>query len=151
VEIRAVLEDDKADWMRLFRAYGVFYKSSIDDDVMHRVWAWLTDGAHAVSGLVALDDGVIIGFAHYTRLSDTFTGGPEWFLDDLYVESFARGKGTATALIDGIASHAAANGGGKIRWITAADNATAQSLYDKVAKRTTWVTYEKPQIPAVVS
>jgi ribosomal protein S18 acetylase RimI-like enzyme len=151
VEIRRVLEDDKADWMRLFRAYGMFYKSSIDDDVMHRVWAWLTDDSHSVSGLVALDDGVVIGFAHYTRLSDTFTGGPEWFLDDLYVESFARGKGTATALIDGISAHAAANGGGKIRWITASDNTTAQSLYDKVAKRTTWVTYEKPPIPAVVS
>lgn len=143
MDIRRVLEEDKDDWKRLFKAYGVFYKTTFDDDLMHRVWAWITDDAHAVSALVAVDDGVVVGFAHYTRLMDTFTAGPEWFLDDLYVEAFARGKGIATALIAGVEKHAAANGGGKIRWITAADNSTAQSVYDKVATRTTWVTYEK--------
>lgn len=150
MEVRAVREDDKDDWKRLFRAYGVFYKTTMAEDTMHRVWGWLTDDAHPIFGLVAVDDGVVIGFAHYSRLLDTFTGGPEWFLDDLYVESFARGKGTATALIESISSHAAANGGGKLRWITAADNATAQSLYNKVANRTTWVTYEKPPIKGVL-
>lgn len=143
MEIRGVIEEDREDWKRLFRAYGVFYKTAFDDDVLHRVWAWLTDDAHSVSALVALDDGVLIGFAHYSRLLDTFTGGAQWNLDDLYVESFARGQGAATALIDGVAAHAAANGGGTIRWITAADNVTAQSVYDKLATRTSWVTYEK--------
>jgi ribosomal protein S18 acetylase RimI-like enzyme len=151
MQIRAVIEDDKDDWKRLFRAYGLFYKTSFDDDVMHRVWAWLTDDAHEVSALVAVDAGVVIGFANYRRLMDTFTGGPAWFLDDLYVESFARGQGTATKLIDAVAAHAAANGGGTLRWITAADNTTAQSVYDKVASRTTWVTYEKSPIEGALS
>ncbi len=146
VEIRAALDDDRDDWRRLFRSYGVFYKSSFTDDTMHRVWGWITDDAQPLYALVALDDGVIVGIAHYSRLLDTFSGGNEWYLDDLYVESFARGKGIATKLIAGVAAHAAANGGGKLRWITAADNVTAQNVYDKVATRTTWVTYEKSPI-----
>jgi len=32
---------------------------------------------------------------------------------------------------------------GTLRWITASDNLTAQALYDQVATRATWVTYEK--------
>jgi hypothetical protein len=30
-----------------------------------------------------------------------------------------------------------------LRWITAADNVTAQKLYDRIATRTSWVTYER--------
>ena len=113
---------------------------------MHRVWAWITDVDQPLNALVALDDGVIVGFAHYSRLLDTFSGGNEWYLDDLYVEPFTRGKGIATQLIESVADHAAASGGGKMRWITAVDNHTAQSVYDKIATRTTWVTYEKSPI-----
>ena len=143
MEIRAVLEEDRDAWKRLFTAYGMFYKASFDDDLLHKVWAWITNDQHELHALVAVDDGVVIGLAHYRRLLDTFTGGPSWYLDDLFVESYARGKGTATALIASVEAHAASNGGGTLRWITAADNNAAQGVYDKVATRTTWVTYEK--------
>ena len=33
-------------------------------------------------------------------------------------------------------------GAAKVRWVTAADNATAQRLYDDIADRTDWVTYD---------
>ncbi len=33
-----------------------------------------------------------------------------------------------------------------VRWITAADNYTAQRAYDRVASRTTWVTYDMPPL-----
>ena len=74
--------------------------------------------------------------------SDTFTGGPAWFLDDLFTVPAARGHGVATALIAALRAHADANGGGTISWITADDNLTAQSVYNKIAKRAGWVTYE---------
>ena len=38
--------------------------------------------------------------------------------------------------------HADQNGGGTISWITADDNLTAQSVYNKLATRAKWVTYE---------
>jgi hypothetical protein len=36
----------------------------------------------------------------------------------------------------------AAGCGGSLRWITAADNERAQRAYERVATRTSWVTYE---------
>jgi hypothetical protein len=37
---------------------------------------------------------------------------------------------------------AAEQGHSVVRWITAADNARARGLYDKVAQSTQWVTYD---------
>lgn len=144
VVVRAVAPEDRSDWERLFVAYGVFYDIAFDADVVAGVWAWLTDDTHEVSALVAVDDsGALVGFAHYRRVADTFTAASGWFLDDLYVDPAARGTGTATALIEAVAERAAADGGGTLRWITAENNHTAQRVYDRVATRATWVTYER--------
>ena len=141
--VREIEERDHDAWRQLFVDYGVFYKTEFGDTVLTGVWAWLLDPAHEVKALVAVEDDVVIGFAHYRRLFDTFTASPNWFLDDLYVAPEARGTGAATALIEAVAAAATAKGGGTLRWITADDNLVAQSVYNKVAKRTTWVTYEK--------
>lgn len=141
--VRAIEERDHAAWRDLFVDYGVFYKSTFDDAVLGGVWAWLLDPGHEVKAVVAVKDDAIVGFAHYRRLADTFTAAPAWFLDDLYVRPEARGLGAATSLIEAVAARAAEKGGGTLRWITAEDNLTAQSVYDGVATRTTWVTYEK--------
>ncbi|GAB3606069.1 hypothetical protein GCM10027413_14780 [Conyzicola nivalis] len=60
-----------------------------------------------------------------------------------FYDPSARGTGTATTLIDAVTERARAAGGGTLRWITAADNVTAQRVYDRVADRSTWVTYER--------
>jgi ribosomal protein S18 acetylase RimI-like enzyme len=119
-EIRPIAPADRAAWQRLFRDYGVFYETEFADDVF---------------------DGV--GFAHIRRVSDTFTAGPGWFLDDLYVAPERRGQGLARDLIEAAARDGAAAGGGTLRWITAADNTGAQKLYDRIATRTSWVVYER--------
>ncbi|MBX9719232.1 MAG: GNAT family N-acetyltransferase, partial [Microbacteriaceae bacterium] len=129
-------------WRELFTAYGVFYETAFDDSVLDGVWAWLMDAQHPLFCLVAEHAGEVVGFAHVREQPDTFTAGPGWFLDDLYTAPEARGAGAGTALLDAIAEHARAHGGGTIRWITAADNERAQRVYDRVATRTTWVTYE---------
>jgi GNAT superfamily N-acetyltransferase len=142
-QIRDIREGDQHEWRRLFTEYGVFYKTSFDGEVLDGVWAWLMDAESEVCAVVAVDDGRAFGFAHYRQLPDTFTAGPAWFLDDLYVEPGHRGSGAGAALIDAVAERAASDGGGTLRWITAADNAAAQSVYDKLAKKTSWVTYER--------
>lgn len=142
-QIRDIREGDHDEWRRLFTEYGVFYTTDFSEQVLDGVWAWLMDAESEVCAVVAVDDGRAFGFAHYRQLPDTFTAGPAWFLDDLYVEPGQRGSGAGAALIDAVAERAASDGGGTLRWITAADNATAQSVYDKLARKTTWVTYER--------
>lgn len=142
-KVRPIAAGDAARWRELFTAYGEFYETDFDDGVLDGVWAWLTDAEHPLVCLVAESAGRVVGFAHVREQPDTFTAGPGWFLDDLYTEPEARGSGAATALIAAIEQHAGAHGGGTIRWITAADNERAQRVYDRLATRTTWVTYEK--------
>lgn len=140
---RLIRSDDRARWRALYRAYGEFYETTFDDAVLDRVWGWLLEPDHEVRGFVAEHDGEIIGIAHLRRLLDTFAGGPGWFLDDLFVDPAARGTGAGTALVDAVAEYARDHGGGTLRWITAADNTIAQRVYDRLATRTTWVTYER--------
>jgi GNAT superfamily N-acetyltransferase len=142
--IRDIAPHDRETWRELFRAYGVFYETDFSDDQLDWVWSLLTTAGSGVDALVAEHNGQVVGFAHYRSHPDTFSRGRDWFLDDLYVDPDARGAGNATALIEAITERAQASGAaGTLRWITAEDNTRAQRVYDRVATKTTWVTYEK--------
>lgn len=143
VSVRLATPGDAQRWRVLFTAYGVFYETAFDDSVLDGVWGWILDPGHPVTALLAEADGTVVGFAHVREQPDTFVAGPGWFLDDLYTDPAHRGSGVGTALLNAIAAHAAAHGGGTLRWITAADNERAQRVYDRLATRTTWVTYEQ--------
>ena len=67
------------------------------------------------------------------------TGG---FLDDLFVTPSLRGSGAARLLIEAVAKEGEKRGWSVIRWITAEDNYRARSLYDKLADKTKWATYD---------
>ena len=143
IRVRPLAEDDEQDWRRLFTEYGLFYKTDFSAETLDRVWAIVIDPAGAVNAFVAESDDTVVGLAHYRSHPDTFSGDLDWFLDDLYTTPEARGLGVATALIQRLKDKARATApNGSLRWITAADNTTAQRVYDKVADRTTWVTYE---------
>jgi len=104
------------------------------------VWSALMGGA--IRGFVAEQEGVVVGFAHVRSHVATFSVGEDWYLEDLFVDPAARAGGIGTAIIEHLVKVAQWEGGGTLRWVTAESNATAQRVYDKLAKRTTWVTYE---------
>lgn len=137
--IRAIAASDRDAWAPLFVAYGVFYETDFTDEIVESTWRRLLDPAEGIDALVAEVDGVVIGFAHYRSHPDTFSTGRDWFLDDLFIAPDVRGGGVATELIAHLTGLAA---GGTLRWITAESNERAQRVYDRVATRTTWVTYE---------
>jgi len=136
--IRDIELRDRDSWARLFIDYGVFYETNFSDEVVESTWRRLLDPTEGIDALVAELDGTVVGFAHYRSHPDTFSTGRDWFLDDLYTDPAARGKGVATELIE----HLTQLADGTLRWITAESNTTAQSVYNKLATKTTWVTYE---------
>ena len=58
------------------------------------------------------------------------------------VDEAHRHSGVARALIEHVRERAAELGSGGVSWVTSADNEEAQRLYDELATRTSWVTYE---------
>lgn len=144
--VRPVAPEDESRWRELFRGYREFYHLPESEDIVSRVWGWLMDSEHECQGLVAEANGRIVAIADFRRFSRPSTGSVGLWLDDLFTDPEARGTGSGRALIAALQEIAAAEGRSVVRWITADDNAQAQVLYDKVATKTTWVTYDaKPK------
>ena len=142
VEIRAVQERDRPDWRELFASYGHFYDQKLSEEILDRVWTWLMDGDHPTSGLVAVKNGQIVGIAHFRPYFRTLTGSSACFLDDLFVVPAERGHGVGRRLIEATSVLAENAGWDFVRWMTAQNNRQAQQLYDSVAERTEWLTYQ---------
>ena len=140
--VRAVEASDEASWKALFRDYRTFYKLEGSEEIVTTVWEWLMDPAHECNALVAEVEGEVVAIADYRRFSRPIGGSVGIWLDDLFTGPEARGKGAARALIARLTEIAKAEGATVVRWITASDNHTAQALYDDVATRTQWVTYD---------
>ena len=145
ISVRAVAAEDRQRWEELFHGYRTFYENPYDPAVAERVWSWLLDPAHQVVGLVAElsgDRGGIVGIAHWRRFERPSVGETGIYLDDLFADPAARGRGVGAALIAQLQQIARDEGATVVRWITADDNATAQRLYDRVATKTRWLTYD---------
>src|SRR3954470_25012676 len=142
VVVRDLEKGDNDTWRRLYAGYREFYECEPSEAVLDRVWEWLHDPDHELGGLVALVDDSVVGIAHhraYVRPSEGETG---LYLDDLFTDAGARGRGVGRALIARLAEIARERGAAKVRWMTASDNHTAQRLYDDVADRTDWLVYD---------
>ena len=77
-----------------------------------------------------------------SRLDAGDAAGPFRYVDRIAVDPSTQGRGVGRALISALQSRAQGAGHSVVRWITAADNVTAQRLYDDLATRTQWVTYD---------
>lgn len=140
--VRATAPADEAGWRELYRGYREFYKVAPSEDALDTVWGWIHDATHETRGLVAELDGELLGLAHYRTFARPLSASHGLFLDDLFTSADARGKGVGSALLTRLAEIARDDNATVIRWITADDNATARSLYDRVAKQTPWVMYD---------
>ncbi|MBC9955070.1 GNAT family N-acetyltransferase [Leucobacter sp. cx-42] len=140
--IRPVAAGDQAGWAALYRGYRDFYKREHNPEVYETVWGWLEDPAHEVRGLVAELDGELVGLGHFRTFARPLDGVTALFLDDLFTSPAARGKGAATQILDELARIARREGAALVRWITAEDNATAKRLYDSLAARVPFDTYD---------
>jgi GNAT superfamily N-acetyltransferase len=143
IRVRDLAAGDRAAWQELYAGYGEFYETPLSENKAERVWGWLMDPDYEAFGLVAVDeDDRPIALAHYRQFARLLADGTGIYLDDLFTSAAARGQGAGTALIRRLETIARERGAGLVRWITAAANVTAQRTYDRLATRTTWVTYD---------
>lgn len=140
--IRPLESRDEVRWRTLWDGYVEFYQASVTADVTDFTWARLLDADCPVFGLVAEQGGEVVGIVNGVLHENLWAARPVCYLEDLFVDPQARGNGAGKALIDAVVARAQAENWHRVYWRTAADNAQAQALYDKLAKRTGWVTYE---------
>jgi ribosomal protein S18 acetylase RimI-like enzyme len=146
--VRPVRADEFDAWTRLFRGYAEFYECPTSEEHQRQIWGWIHDD-HRVEALIAVrvdEAGNEIaepeGLAHLREWVRPLRGAVCGYLDDLYVEPSVRGRGAVQALYAEMDRIAHERGWHIIRWTTADDNYRARSFYDKVATRTTWITYD---------
>lgn len=144
-EIVPLAEEHRADWERLYAAYAEFYKVEQTQEMRERVWGWIMDPDHELEAMVALAAGRPIGLAHYRPFTRPLMAAMGGFLDDLYVEPEQRGTGIAERLIQRLCDIGKERGWTLIRWITQDHNYRARGLYDRLATRTHWITYDIKQ------
>ena len=140
--IRNIKIKDKDEWRELYQGYANFYKVEISKITLDTVWNWLLDQNHELSGLVYEINNKLVAIAHYRRMPSPLRGKDIGFLDDLYVHPDFRGRKIGEEIINKLNHISQEKGWGLIRWITRNDNHNAKSLYDRVAKKSTWDVYE---------
>ena len=140
--IRNIEIKDKLEWEKLYQGYANFYKVEITKETLNTVWYWLHDLKHELNGLVYEIDNHIVAIAHYRQMPSPLRGKNIGFLDDLYVHPDYRGRKIGEDIINKLNEISQEKGWGLIRWITRNDNHSAKSLYDRIAKKSTWDVYE---------
>ncbi|WP_022704826.1 GNAT family N-acetyltransferase [Pseudorhodobacter ferrugineus] len=140
--IRPPMPADRTTWDMLYQSYATFYNVAQTPAMRDTVWSWLMDDANPVRGLVAEGSAGLVGLAHFRPFARPLSASTGGFLDDLFVAPAGRGQGVADALIGALRDHGRAQGWTVIRWITADDNYRARAVYDRLADKTKWATYD---------
>ncbi len=142
--IRPLRAADEADWRRLWTGYLEFYKTSVSEQVYRTTFARLLgDDPQDFHGLVAERDGKLIGLTHYLFHRHCWRIENVIYLQDLYVDPEVRGSGAGRALIEAVYAAADAAGCPSVYWLTQDFNATARLLYDRIAKVTPFIRYNR--------
>ena len=147
LSIRPISRQDYARWLPLWDGYNAFYGRSgataLAPEITAMTWQRFFDGYEPVHALVADSDGELLGLTHYLFHRSTTAIEPSCYLQDLFTNTAARGKGVGRALIEGVYVEAKRAGASRVYWQTHETNHTAMRLYDKVAEKSGFVVYRK--------
>lgn len=119
-----------------------FLRNRLNDTVTAETFRRLIDDPRYL-GLVAEVEGRIIGLVHC--IFHPVTGSPNGYcyLEDLFVDPTARGKGAGRTLIEAVYAESDRRGCARVYWHTHKDNRVARALYDRLASLSEFVQYRR--------
>jgi GNAT superfamily N-acetyltransferase len=143
IEIRPLEAGDRAQWNVLWAGYLRFYRQHLPDEVTEGTFARLIDPSAPLHGLVAERGGALVGFVHFQFHPTSWSLRDSCYLEDLYVDSKARGGGLGRKLIRAVYEAADRAQAASVYWLTQEFNAEGRALYDTLARRTSFIRYER--------
>ena len=144
VKILPVRAGDEAVWRELWTGYLEFYKSSVSEAVYRSTFdRLLLTGPYEPFGLIAWDGETALGLVHFMYHRHCWRVENVCYLQDLFAVPEARGKGVGRALIEAVYAEADEAGCPVVYWNTADDNETARLLYDRIARKTEFIKYQR--------
>jgi GNAT superfamily N-acetyltransferase len=130
-------------WQPLWKGYLEFYRVDLPEETTRRTFARLAGSDDAMFGLLATDErGQGIGLTHCVVHPTTWADAPSCYLEDLFVAPPARGSGLGRDLLERAKQASARRGAERLYWHTQSYNGRARSLYDLVARPTSFIVYE---------
>ena len=134
-------------WNELWQKYLKFYQTSLPDSVTKVTWERIMDPEQNIFsfGGYWAEDGTkeLVGFTNFLYHSSTWSEQGYCYLEDLYVEEKFRGKGIGRLLIDAVWDDCLRKGVKRLYWKTQDKNKVARIMYDKVAKQSGFIEYER--------
>ena len=142
MDFRSVELKDYDEWKMLYSEYKEFYCVEVSQNDLKITFDWILNDNHPQYGLVLEDGGKLVGLANYQVHPNPLRASHRMYLNDLFVPNQYRKQGYGSIMIEKLISICMNNGFDCLRWMTAADNTTARSLYDKYANIKPFITYE---------
>jgi len=142
ITVQPLRDEDRAAWGCLAEGYKRFYNTPTTAAEYDEAWRRLRAG-DGVQGLGAHLDGRLVGIVHYLFHTSTWAR-QQCYLQDLFTDEAARGRGVARALIEQVAQAAREAGATRLYWLTQETNRPARRLYDRVAQFKGFIRYDYP-------
>ena len=143
ITLRRVRPEDYDQWQVLWKGYQEFYKTNLDH-VTDSLWQrLLAENENGPICLVAERDGRLLGFTHYLFHGSCWSEKQRIYLNDLFTSPDARGQGIGRKLIEAVYQAADQADAETVYWLTQDFNEAGRILYDKVAKVTPFIKYQR--------
>ena len=145
--VRPIRQSDFEAWKPLWDGYNAFYgrhgETALAPEITQVTWQRFLDPEEPVFALVAELDGQLLGLTHYLYHRSTTRIELTCYLQDLFTDPAARGKGVGRALIQSVYEQAKAAGITRVYWQTHTTNGAGRLLYDKVAQHMGFIVYSQ--------
>jgi GNAT superfamily N-acetyltransferase len=123
--------------------YLDFYRATLSEETSLSTFDHLTAADDDMFALLAVSEqGEGAGLVHCVVHPTTWSQDPTCYLEDLFVAPTARGTDLGGRLLHAAKGASVERGAGRLYWHTQAYNGRARSLYDQVARPTSFIVYE---------
>jgi GNAT superfamily N-acetyltransferase len=143
--VRSIQPTDFEAWKPLWDGYNAFYgregNTALAPEITAATWERFFDPNEPVFALVAESDGKLLGITHYLFHRSTTRIELTCYLQDLFTDPTARGRGVGRMLIEGVYQATKTAGIRRVYWQTHETNVAGRLLYDKVAKHIGFIVY----------